>query len=348
MLPRAASSHYRRLQRIKALLLTSTRRIWRQMEPAGRWDEQYQDSVGPQLTAMVIAAQIATTQESDSYAAEVLNELAFGPRTSPGVLAPRGIAGWAGDGRQVETLLEGSLVRAGQSYGQARDAAIEAAIRLEPNIPDAEEAAAAALEEAERWIDIVAATIIADTARAAEAAAFGPREWVDGYVRMLNPPSCSRCAILAGRFYLWNEGFERHPLCDCVHIPATETIADDLRVNPDAYFRSLSPVQQDKLFTGAGAQAIRDGADISQVVNARRGMATAQQNPRGWIPKGRLVRTEVFGQGVYITTEGVTRRGAARRAMGNRPVRLMPESIYEIADNRADAVRLLKLYGFIL
>jgi hypothetical protein len=28
-------------------------------------------------------------------------------------------------------------------------------------------------------------------------------------------------------------------------------------------------------------------------------------------------------------------------------VRLMPESIYEIAADRADALRLLKLYGYI-
>jgi hypothetical protein len=78
-------------------------------------------------------------------------------------------------------------------------------------------------------------------------------------------------------------------------------------------------------------------------------METAARNQRGWIPKGRLVRTEVFGRGVFVTNEGVTARGLSRTAMGTkRPFRLMPESIYEIAGgDRAEVIRLLKLYGFI-
>lgn len=40
---------------------------------------------------------------------------------------------------------------------------------------------------------------------------------------------------------------------------------------PGDYFESLDRAEQDKIFTKAGAQAIRDRADINQVVNARRG-----------------------------------------------------------------------------
>lgn len=330
MLPAAASSHYRRLQRLQEVVVRSARRAWRRMEPTGNWSDQYRQDVGPKLVALIIAAQVAATRNADTYIADVLNELDFGPRVEPGVLVPNGIAGWAGDGRPVVTLLEGAVVKAGRAYNSGT-------------------AAADALAEAEAWIDMVAQTLISDATRAAEAAAIAPREWVEGYVRMLNPPSCSRCVVLAGRFYLYNEGFKRHERCDCVHVPASESMADDLRVNPDLYFNSLTPAMQDKTFTIAGAEAIRDGADISQVVNARRGMSTAQINPRGWIPKGRLVRTEMFGRGVFTTTEGVTKRGVGRRAMGSgRPIRLMPESIYEIATSRADVIRLLKLYGFIL
>jgi hypothetical protein len=158
---------------------------------------------------------------------------------------------------------------------------------------------------------------------------------VDGYVRMLNPPSCSRCAVLAGKFYRWNQGFERHPQCDCRHIPTSENRAGDLTTDPQAYFDSLTPQAQDRYFTKAGAQAIRDGADIGQVVNARRGMA-----------KGQL-----FGREAFHTFEGVTRRGQFRRranAAGKRlPARLMPESIYALAEDRDDALRLLALYGYI-
>lgn len=328
MLPVAARNHYQRLQRLQAVVVASARRAWRRMEPTGNWGEQYRRDVGPKLTALLVASQVAAATQADAYMAEVLNELDFGPPATPGVLNPRAFGGWAGDGRSVTTLMEGAVVRAAKAA--ATDVTAEQA-----------------LAEAEAWIDMVAQTLISDATRAAEAAALAPREWVEGYVRMLNPPSCSRCVILAGKFYLYNEGFERHERCDCVHIPAQEADYTDLRVNPDRYFQSLTESEQDRIFTNAGAQAIRDGADIGQVVNARRGMRTAQQNPRGWIPKGRLQRTDVFGRGVFITTEGVTRRGGARKAMGGRPVRLMPESIYEIATDRADAIRLLGLYGYI-
>ena len=154
--------------------------------------------------------------------------------------------------------------------------------------------------------------------------------------------------------------------CDCRHIPSRESRAGDLTTDPQAYFDSLTAEQQNKLFTKAGAEAIRDGADITQVVNARRGMSTAQQNVAGWIPKGRLSRIEVYGQQIATTTEGVTRRGAAYRAMSQagyarrqtdvrngrryfraRAPRLMPEGIYEIAEGREDALRLLRLYGYL-
>lgn len=134
---------------------------------------------------------------------------------------------------------------------------------------------------------------------------------VTGYVRMLNPPSCSRCVILAGKFYRWNEGFERHPNCDCRHIPSTEALAGDLTTDPQAYFDSLSRAEQDRTFTAAGAEAIRDGADMGRVVNARR-------------------------------------NGGVRTALrGRRGARPMPEHIYAMAADRADAIRLLKLAGFI-
>lgn len=330
MLPAATSRHYRRLQRLQAVVVKSARRAWRRMEPTGNWSEQYSQDVGPKLTALAVAAQVAVTREADTYIAEVLNELDFGPATEPGVVLPNAFAGWAGDGRQVSTLLEQTVVQAGQSFNATQNAE-------------------QALADAERWLDMVTQTILADAARAAEDVAIVAREWVPGYVRMLNPPSCSRCVVLAGRFYLYNDGFLRHPRCDCLHIPAPEADWEDLRVNPSRYFDSLARDEQDRAFTKSGAEAVRDGADIGQVVNARRGMVTAAQNQRGWIPKGRMVRSDVYGRGVFLTTEGVTKRGLASKAMGARPVRLMPESIYEIAGgDRAEAIRLLKLYGFIL
>jgi hypothetical protein len=82
----------------------------------------------------------------------------------------------------------------------------------------------------------------------------------------------------------------------------------------------------------ADTRAITDGADISQVVNAAQGMATA----------------DVFNQrGLKVTTAGTTKRSAWRKANPNRPYRLRPEAIYANAKDREDAIRLLKLYGYI-
>lgn len=103
-----------------------------------------------------------------------------------------------------------------------------------------------------------------------------------------------------------------------MHVPAAEDAADDIRTDPRGYFDSLTRVEQDKAFTAAGAAAIRDGADIARVVNARRGMQTATD--------GRLYTTE---------------------AAGRRP-RLMPEQIFREANgSRDEAVRLLRLHRYL-
>lgn len=356
--PTSASRHYRRIQRLQAVTIGSVRRAWRRLEPGDRLEQQYREDVGPKIAAVAVAAQMAATRESDAYVADVLNELAFGPPVESGVVNPRSLAGVAGDGRPVESLFATSVGRA-RAVASTIDAPERAATQQ-------------GLDEALKFIEMAAETLVADAARAAEAVAFAPREWVTGYVRMLNPPSCSRCAVLAGRFYLWNDGFERHPRCDCLHIPASEAVEGDYRLSPERYFDSLPTaaelderypdltvearreadlISQEDVFTVAGAKAIREpGVEINQVVNARRGMRKAQ----------------VYGHDVLITNEGTTRRGLAYgslsrsrgresdvRRSGERyfrttAVRLMPESIFEIANgDRAEALRLLRLHGYL-
>jgi hypothetical protein len=140
---------------------------------------------------------------------------------------------------------------------------------------------------------------------------------------MLTLPSCPKCVILAGKFYRWNAGFRRHPRCDCRHVPSTENIAGDVTTDPYEYFHSLSGPDQDKWFTPSAAQAIRDGADIFQVVNANRGT-----KPGG-----------------LITTEGTSRAGNFGRG---RAPRLTPEGIYAQGLPREDTLRLLERNGYIL
>jgi hypothetical protein len=83
---------------------------------------------------------------------------------------------------------------------------------------------------------------------------------------------------------------------------------------------------------------LEDGADFGQVVNARSGMYTAQ----------------AYGQQVLATRAGTVRGIAARRmeAQGGsyrRTPRLMPESIYQVAQgDREQALRLLRRFGYLL
>ncbi|GEB16673.1 hypothetical protein [Pimelobacter simplex] len=150
------------------------------------------------------------------------------------------------------------------------------------------------------------------------------------YVRILVPPSCKRCTVLAGRIYRTDAAFDRHPGCDCT----SESCAS----LQDALDRGLVVTPEDAFergwirdLTEAEMQAIRDGSDVTTVINSASGISTA----------------EVFGHRVKVTRYGTTRRAAWRKRNPSRPVRLRPESIYEIAADREDALRLLRLYGYL-
>ncbi len=190
--------------------------------------------------------------------------------------------------------------------------------------------------------DRLVASLVASSGRSAESVAITATPRVS-YVRYLNPPSCSRCAVLAGRIYRWSTGFKRHPGCDCVMLPTTETAGADLVSDP-------SDLLDKGLVTGlakADAEALRDGASWSQVVNAKSGLMDA----------------DLFGRRMQVTTSGSTRRGGFGRSTTARAAgytkadgryritnaqRLTPRSIYDVADgDRDEAVRLLKLYGYI-
>lgn len=229
---------------------------------------------------------------------------------------PRALSGVASDGRPLETLV---------------------ALFLAPETPAYQ-------------FDRMVVTQIQDAGRSGAALGIATRPAVTKYVRMLVLPSCRNCVVLAGRIYRHSEAFERHPGCDCRHIPTVESVAGDLTTDPRTYFDSLTTAEQNRIFTKADAEAIRLGSDISQVVNAHRGMQTAQ----------------VFGRHARITTEGTTRRGSAYRAIkanhgaaqdvklaGQRYSRTsiarpMPETLIKHATSREDAIRLLRIYGYIL
>ncbi len=251
------------------------------------------------LVAVMVAYQVAVATDAATAVPLMLAEQGI-DTTSDAQPQPRALAATASDGRDLGGLME---------YAQST-------------------------EVTSAMFDMIVLTQLSDAARGSSIVAQAVRPASTGYVRMLEGGSCSRCVVLAGKFYRTNQGFQRHPKCDCRHIPSSEDVADDLRTDPRAYFRSLTESEQDKAFTKAGAAVIREGADISKVVNARRGMSTAQTATG----RRRLVRTDVYGRPLYTTTAGA-RRGA---------VRLMPESIVELAGgDRIELLRLLKSHGYL-
>lgn len=158
--------------------------------------------------------------------------------------------------------------------------------------------------------DRIVTALVNDAGRTAALADSGTRQAVTGYVRSLLPPSCSRCAILAGRVYRYSTGFLRHPQCDCLMTPTDQTVGPSLVLDPmeafdKGWIRGLSK---------ADSEAVRNGADLGRVVNVRRHRA-----------------------GLSIGSSVARRRG-----------RLTPEGCAIFASDIEDFRRLLRKYGYIL
>lgn len=320
-----AAAHARRRARLAERLRSEAERAWAQVDRrniSASWAAQI-----PRLLFLLVTAQRDAASAADGYLAAVL--AAQGTTNAGGVgVNPDAFAGIASDGRDLASLLAmpGIVAKTALAAGETLDRAM---------------AAGGALAQ------LAAHTQVADAGRTADQAALVAQRGAGGYTRMAVGRTCARCLILAGRRYQWNTGFLRHKKCDCIHIPTAEDAPGDLRTNPRLAFDAMGRNEQDRVFTAAGAQAIRDGADMNKVVNARRGMETAS----------------VFGRDVLITTEGTTLRGDFGRARRDGPlilrpgqrirstarVRLMPEQIYrDAAGDRAEAVRLLRRFGYLI
>jgi hypothetical protein len=289
-----ATAHARDRLGLVEAVADEARRAWRLVNPA-RIAQTWIGQVVP-LLVVLTGAQRAAAGEADSYLDDVLDAQGLDPAAQART-TPSAVSGIASDGRGLDGLLYRPVVTALELIGGGTSV---------------EESLAAG----GFLLDMIVRTQVADAGRVSDLIATTARPQATGYVRMLVGQSCSRCVLLAGRWYRYNAGFKRHPKCDCIGVPGRENSAGDIRTDPQAYFKSLGHQDQDRLFTKAGAEAIRNGADIGKVVNARRGIYTADN---------RLFTTE---------------------AAGRRP-RLMPEQILRDARGRDDAIRLLKLHGYL-
>lgn len=289
------------------------------------WDRVDPNNIGPSWAALVprastilAAAQLAAALGATEYLDELLGIAA------PAVtgVATGALSGVASDGRDMPTLLLQPGIRALTAIQRG------ASPRR-------------AMAAGRASVHTIATTQTADAARAAEQIGMAVRPRVVAYTRVVQAKGCSRCAILAGRQYSWSTGFLRHPRCKCTMRPlrgGERVVGHD---DPRDLFDALTHEEQNRRYGRLGAEAIRAGADMAQVVNARRGMST---------PSGD-------GRARY-TTEGTTRRGYAGRRLGNltdgrgryvrsATPRLMPDAIIRDARDREHALELLYEHGYL-
>lgn len=296
-----AEQHYQEQGALGLTAVAAILRVWALVDPlsvVGSWVAQ---RLAEQIFVLLSMGQMTSATNGAGMVAAVADDYGIEP---PDPIDPFAFAGIASDGRDLETLLISPIVSTLQAQRRGTDPT-------------------ESLAHGAETLTTIVQTQVADAGRVASQVSITATPGLTRWVRMLKLPSCARCAILAGRVYRWSNGFDRHPRCDCTHIPLAEDDGDDLRTDPMAYFNSLSRADQDKYFTAGGAEAIRLGGDINQVVNVRR-----------------------YATSVSKATDGVKviPTGRGRR----RGVRPMPESLIEAANgDRGEAVRLLTRAGYI-
>lgn len=318
--------HQEARQRLTVATALATHRIWNRLDE----DNLYQSWLGlvGDALAIVMSGQTAAAQMTGPWMNRLLGPQNDDRPTAGGVI-PEAFAGVDGAGRPLGGVLM---------------APIWTALRL----VTAGRPIVHALIAGRATLDAIAQTAVADVGRAADSVAMTARPAVTGYIRVVESDACSRCLVLAGNEYQTDRAFLRHPRCKCGMEPVTREHRPR-PASPDELVGQMSEAQKRKTFGQAGAKAINDGADLGQLVNARRGMSSAS------VLGGRAVTTtEGTVRGEFRRQEfrRLQRAGAIPRSQsirGFRPnvARLMPEEIYRRADDRQHAVQLLRQHGYI-
>lgn len=294
------------------------RREWRKLASVDDFA-----AIASRLSLIVSAGQLGAARQASQMTADLIG---------PGVaeVDPAAFAGVASDGRSLEGLLRSPVVHARTLYGSG--------------LSDAD-----VMKAAESRLAMLVRTQVADAWRGASGVAIAATPNA-GYWRMVKAPCCQRCAVLAGKFFRWNDGFERHPQCDCVHVPAVGAVP------PRGYVDTIAPDGIHDL-TEAQRKAIADGADPNQVMNAYRHrlkdresyMSTSEGTTRrGWASYVTRKVAAQRGEIAAETAKGVGKRGGVAHYVERRVERrLTPEAIYREATSREEAVRLLARNGYL-
>ena len=282
MLPRAVSEHYRAQQRLILVTLGLVRREWSRMgdDLDASWAR-----LGPRIATLTASAQVGAATNGAAYVPASLDEIGQSARMD-GEVNPRALVGAQSlDGLtygSLDSLLYGAVVR-------ARSAKVDSLGER--------------LNVGQSWLDLLVRTQVSDASKQAASVSMTARGV--SYVRVVNPPCCQRCAVLAGK-YSAPTAFDRHPGCDCM--------AQPVRDGESVPGQEVDP-SQIKDLTKAQRKALDEGADLSRVVNSRRGRS----------------------KDGFTTTELKPKRGQ----------RLTPEGIYRVSATREEAIQRLRDNGYI-
>lgn len=257
------------------------RRQWRTLGSVDEWSR-----IASRLVLIVSSAQTGVARRADDYV-----QAQTGVSADATVVASR-FAGVASDGRPIESLLYSPVAHARSLYGSG--------------LTDAQ-----VMDSSLAVLDRIVRTQIADAGRLATQVAITARPRV-GWYRYVTPPCCQRCAVLAGKWFKWNQGFRRHPRCDCVHRPAIEGSPPDMT-------DVIDPSQIHDL-TAAQREAVAAGSDLNRVINAYRAAFRSSD---------RLA---------MATTTELARNGR---------VRLTPDGIFSRSKSRDEALDMLRAHGYL-
>jgi hypothetical protein len=336
-----AVEHQRRRDSLADKTSRQALRLWRSIDPAAidaGWDR-----VAPLLTGVVAAAQVTAARQAVPYTNAVMDATDVA-RGGP-LLVPEAFGGVSREGRSVAPEMFAAVTTA------------KRLISAGSGVPAAFRAGATVMA-------IIAKTLVTDAGRSADKTLSTGKGYTLS-VRVVSAGACSRCAILAG-VTGYRTDFDRHPNCRCTSMPILDgDVPAGFHDSPDSYFQSLTAAEQERVFTKAGAEAIRAGADPVKVVNARRGALTSTKRPNGSYMRASLRPVQIGRKAdgsplmVYATPEGTTARSAWARAQNDlyktgdqryrrtRTLRLMPEQIMSMASTPERAVELLKRYGYL-
>ncbi|MEU2316558.1 hypothetical protein ACFY7X_13765 [Streptomyces althioticus] len=314
-------TRYEQVTTVIRSVVQQVQALWRGMSPSTVEDD-LQGELGAAIVAAVAEGQLSVADAAQAYIAAQMAAQG-GSALAEATLVAGAFAGIAPDGGPLETLL----------FLPAIGVRRRLAAGMSP-----EEAMLGGLADMARY----ASTAIADTARSADQVGMTANRNCVAYVRVVQLPACARCIVLSGQMYRYSEGFLRHPNCDCQTLPLRELEWPDVPT-PQELFNRMPEQEQRRVFTVAGADAIRLGGDLGQVVNARRGMA----RPGAATTTEGITRRGLYGQRMRRAGAGFARIPGQRYARSTTP-RLTPDAIFRQAPGRGEQMELLRRYGYIV